>query len=195
MADNYYSALRRASYVIEMSHALGYSNRLSADVYEDMDNSRLLYELNGIRIARRVTLGQEIFFEKLKKPMQILTIQKASILRFHPEADEYARAIMNTRLPNELGAAALERVLELVESFPIAFGLDGNTYPERADVDNCPSAAFEKHAKMNFIFVDSLDEYFGTPTPHSKEPTPNSLRATSCSFINKLHARNIMLAY
>ena len=192
---HYYGALRCASYTIETSHALGYSNRLSADVYEDMDNSKYLYEMEGIRIPRRVTLGQEIFFEKLKRPLQILAIQKMSILRFHPEAVDYLNAIINTRLPNELSAAALERAQELVESFPLAFGLDSNTYPEEVKVDNCPTIAFERHPKMNFIFVDTLDEFFGTPTPHTGEPMGNSLRASSSTFINKLHSCNIMLAY
>ena len=151
--------------------------------------------MEGIRIPRKVTLGQEIFFEKLKRPLQILAIQKMSILRFHPEAVDYLNAIINTRLPNELSAAALERAQELVESFPLAFGLDSNTYPEEVKADNCPTIAFERHPKMNFIFVDTLDEFFGTPTPHTREPMGNSLRASSSTFINKLHSCNIMLAY
>lgn len=195
-----YNALRLTAYIIEMATALGESKRLCTDIYTEMDDSRKLFALFGVRVPHRVTKTEEVYFSKLKEPIQELAVQCTNILRSHEDAVELAPYIMHTELAIDMNKETLDRALDLVASFPSVFGLDENNIPtKQAKTSNCTLKAFEqfKLARLNYLFVDTMKEFWETPTPRPSTRIPDfGLRAKSTQFAANIRStHNILLAF
>jgi hypothetical protein len=191
----HYDALRCTAYVIELAKALGKSKRLSLTVYDEMDDSKDLFAKFGIRIPYRVTKTQEVYFSKLKEPIQELAVQCINVLRFHKDVEEIGKYVMATQLTNDLSVDTLKEALSLTKSFPVEFDLDENNIPVEVKVDNCPLKAFERHMLTKFIFVDNMDEFWVTPTPRMSKVANYGLRAKTPAFNSNIRTPNILFAF
>lgn len=198
MAKSSYDALRLTAFVVDKARALGESKHLCADVLSEMDESSRLFAQFGIRIPYRVTKTEVIYFTKIKGPLQELAIQCINILRYHEDAEVIAKYLIPMRLPNELSDVTLKKATDFVRILPKEFDLDMNYFPiRRATTFNCDMKAFMQHdlKKLNYSFVDNMEEFWETPTPRRSKHFNYGLRATSKEFDKLMHSTNILLAY
>lgn len=198
MVSTSHNALRRTAFVVNLACALGESQRLSTDVYTEMDDCRRLFAAFSLKIPYRVTFTEEFYFSKMKKPVQELAIQCMNVLRFHEDVEDITESIMNTSLPAKLSKEALDKALFLTDAFPSVFDLDANNLPKsvlKGKAANCPLKAFEQHMLLRYVFVDNMEQFRNTPAPRKPNRTDFGLRAKSQDFHSKIYVPNIVFAF
>lgn len=197
MSFTFRRALLRAATIVELAKGLGESNRLCVDVYEEMDACFDLFRNSGIIIPYKTTASQQCYFRWMKPAVQEFTIQTMSILRYHEDADELMKYLLKTRIATSLDEKAVVRAHQLVADYAVAFDLDANGFPKKRVPFNTPFDLYSDRrlAKFNYVFVDSLDEFYNTPIPASSTPTSWSIEANSADFQRNMMKQNIMLAY
>jgi hypothetical protein len=188
--------LKCTVFIIELATALGLSKYLNMDIYEDMTNCRMLFALFGIVIPKDPSSSERAYFRHLKPILQELAVQCINVLRFFDDAQDYATCILNTKVANHLTDEAEKRALFLVKAFKSEFELDDNNMPaKKAAYNMCDMKCFEK-SELRFMFVESMEEFWATPTPRGVSKKDDCDRkATAAEFGRSFNQPKIMIAY
>lgn len=177
---SWYEAILLNSLFITLSKMIAEAGQLGRTEIEKADNMKNLAGFFGLNIPYRMTLTQLKNMTYCIPALMELAVQSQNILRFHIDANQCYKDLMNVKLPNKWDTKTVFAVYSLLEQNAKTYhlGKDNMPLPRYYGVNNIDLSVLRAKALeirvKNMAFFPDLDSLHSTCIPKSSQVPQNA---------------------